>query len=114
LFAAASEMGQLPMRRTTPDGYGMLEADWLSPVTMTQRIRFARDVARGRVQFASLEMTPSAARPQAEGQAGCRAEPERIQKMLGSTRGATRRSLPGLSAVEKSALLLSSPEFMRR
>lgn len=114
LFEAASEMGQLPMRRTTPDGYGMLEADWLSPVTMTQRIRFARDVARGRVQFASLEMPAGATRQQAGGQAGCRADSERIQKMLGSMRGATRRSLPGLSAVEKSALLLSSPEFMRR
>ena len=114
LFAAASEMGQLPMRRTTPDGYGMLEADWLSPVSMTQRIRFARDVARGRVQFASPEMRAGPDRQQAEGQEGCRSDPERIQKMLGSTRDATRSSLRGLSAVEKSALLLSSPEFMRR
>ncbi|MBV2132963.1 DUF1800 domain-containing protein [Pseudomonas sp. MAP12] len=114
LFAAASEMGQLPMRRTTPDGYGMLETDWLSPVTMTERIRFARDVARGRVPFTSPEKPAGSGRQQTEGQAECQADPERIQKMLGSTRDATRRSLRGLSTVEKSALLLSSPEFMRR
>ena len=110
LFKAVSEMGQLPMRRTTPDGYGMQEKDWLSPVAMTKRIRFARDVADGTVRFAG----PAGAGEADQPQAGCQADPERIEKMLGATRPMTRRSLIGLSAVEKSALLLASPEFMRR
>jgi uncharacterized protein (DUF1800 family) len=114
LFAAASEMGQLPMRRTTPDGYGMLETDWLSPVSMTKRIRFARDVARGRVDFASPEMRAATAAPRRAESSGCQADPQRIEQALGATRGITRRSLIGLSSVEKSTLLLTSPEFMRR
>jgi uncharacterized protein (DUF1800 family) len=115
LFKAVSELGQLPMRRTTPDGYGMQEKDWLSPVAMTKRIRFARDVAQGTVQFASPAGTAAeAGRPLQDAPPGCRADPERIEKMLGETRDMTRRSLIGLSADEKSALLLASPEFMRR
>ncbi|MCC6076913.1 DUF1800 domain-containing protein [Pseudomonas sp. GCM10022188] len=114
LFKAISEMGQLPMRRTTPDGYGVQEKDWLSPVAMTKRIRFARDVAQGTVQFAGPPGAAEADRPSPEAQPGCRADPERIEKMLGATRAITRRSLIGLSVDEKSALLLASPEFMRR
>lgn len=114
LFAAASDMGQLPMRRTTPDGYGMQENDWLSPLVMAKRIRFARDVALGRIRFSQTEVPASSDNPPLEEQSGCKAEPARIERMLGTTRVMTQRSLIGLSPAEQSALLLASPEFMRR
>lgn len=114
LFAAASEMSQLPMRRTTPDGYGMQEKDWLSPVSMAKRIRFARDVARGKVQFALPEVAGEVGPQHLEDKPGCEADPFRIERMLGSMRVMTRRSLIGLSPADQSALLLASPEFMRR
>ncbi|MCY1405471.1 hypothetical protein D9M71_207100 [compost metagenome] len=114
LFAAVSKMDQLPMRRTTPDGYGTQEKDWLSPLTVAQRIRFARDVARGRVQFEQPGTTGSPSRRQLEQPSGCTADRLRIEQAIGEPRVMTRRSLRGLTSVEKSTLLLSSPEFMRR
>ena len=108
LLVAARMMGQLPMRRSTPDGYGTQEIDWLSPIAMAKRIRFAREAASGKVNFA-----PSVS-GKGERKSACKADPQRIEAMLGATRMNTLRSLVGLSPAEQSTVLLTSPEFMRR
>jgi uncharacterized protein (DUF1800 family) len=113
LLVAARMMGQLPMRRSTPDGYGTQETDWLSPIAMAKRIRFANGVASGKVSFAA-KATEDSQNPKGEQKSACKADPQRIEAMLGATRMNTLRSLVGLSPAEQSTVLLTSPEFMRR
>jgi uncharacterized protein (DUF1800 family) len=116
LASAAGDMGQLPMMRTTPDGYGSQEADWLSPVAMARRVRFATAVATGRVPLAASAAS-AAGSGIGEGSAAvraCLADPGQIEKMVGTPSAATRAAATGLPPAQQAALLLASPAFMRR
>ncbi|MNZ76211.1 hypothetical protein D3C78_947100 [compost metagenome] len=114
LFNAAREMGQLPMRRTTPDGYGTQEDDWLSPIAMKKRLRFAISVAQGRMRLATAEAPEQVDSTSKQMRQACMADPKRVERMLGVSSVSTLRALVGLPPVEQTALLLTSHEFMRR
>jgi uncharacterized protein (DUF1800 family) len=114
LASAAGDMGQLPMMRTTPDGYGSQEADWLSPVAMAKRVRFATAVATGRLPLAAAPTAGNGTRPGSAAGRACPADPEQIEKLVGTPRAATRSAASGLPSAQQAALLLASPEFMRR
>ena len=85
----------------TPDGYKNTEDVWLNPDALTRRISFATLLARGR-----LPLTPPPTTP---------VDSNQLSNTLGNpfspqTQSAIATSPPNLRA----ALMLGSPEFMRR
>jgi uncharacterized protein (DUF1800 family) len=114
LLAAISQLGMPLYGCLTPDGYKNTEDAWLSPDATTRRIGIATAFARGEVAVTSLPLSAmpgvSADRPRpAPVEAG------RLEELFGSamtsqTRETLATAPPGLRA----ALILGSPEFMRR
>jgi uncharacterized protein (DUF1800 family) len=83
----------------TPDGYKNTEEAWLSPDATTRRIGFATALARGAV------VTP----------AGHPADADHLQALLGSTLAdTTREAIADSPRALRAALILGSPDFMRR
>ena len=127
--------------RSTPDGYGAREADWFSPAAIAKRVRFAMNVAVGRAPLLAQGLAqgrgPERAgendmagqgerdmngdnrdnnrqRPRIlEGEA-CRADPDAVAQALGPLSTATRDAAANLPLRERAAVLLSSPEALRR
>ena len=124
LVASAIDAGQAPFMKTTPDGYGAREADWLSPAAMAKRIRFAMGIAAGRVPLAQgisdngrknfkLKDMDSEKPHFMEGTA-CDTNFALIDTTMGPVSDATRASLQDLKPKEHIAALLASPEAMKR
>ena len=96
----------------TPDGYKNTAAAWLSPDASLQRIGFAAAFARGAVPVAT------------DGEGGRAApiryraapvDPKRLEAIFGSTLAPeTRAVVDAASPAERAALILGSPDFMRR
>lgn len=106
LWRSAQDQGQAPFMRTTPDGYGGQETDWLSPPAMAKRIRLAQTLASRPVPLAM------------QGTGGdfgaCRPDVAAVRTAVGRLSPETRAALAGLSPQEEIVALLASPEFMRR
>jgi uncharacterized protein (DUF1800 family) len=122
LAATVLDMGEAPMMHTTPDGYGSRTADWLSPAVMAKRVRLAMGVAAGRVPFARGDdnrvgrlrvLAEGAPAGLSDGDA-CAVDVTALELLVGPVSAETRRAAAGLSVRERAALLLASPEFMRR
>jgi uncharacterized protein (DUF1800 family) len=123
----------------TPDGYKNTEAAWLNPDALTRRISFATALASGRLPLTTADARPAAfnpsplqrkerlARAGAMSSASLNSQPssapvtvssldaKQLEMTLGypfsaKTQGAIATSPPQLRA----ALMLGSPEFMRR
>jgi uncharacterized protein (DUF1800 family) len=106
LWRSAQDQGQAPFMRTTPDGYGSQEADWLSPPAMAKRIRLA--------QTLTSRPVPLAIGADGKDFAPCRPTIDTVRVAVGQLGTETRAALAGLSPQEEMAALLASPEFMRR
>lgn len=106
LWRSAQDQGQAPFMRTTPDGYGSQEADWLSPAAMAKRIRLAQTLANRPV--------PLAIGADGKDFAPCRPDISTVRASVGRLSPETRAALDGLTPQEEMAALLASPEFMRR
>jgi uncharacterized protein (DUF1800 family) len=114
LLAAMARQGQPLFGCATPDGYRDSEDAWLSPDATVSRVGFATALAAGRLP---LWAPPEAEKP-AIGAAAAGGEPvagaaleSLLAPVLGTrTRGALAASPPDLRA----ALVLGSPDFMRR
>jgi len=135
LAVAALDAGQAPFMRSTPDGYGARESDWFSPAALAKRVRFAMGVAAERLPLAQgplnadggpdMEATPRPAQPPTlrerdaerprflEGTA-CRPDAALIQATLGTLSPATVGAIENLGPRERVAVLLASPEALRR
>ena len=124
LAASALDAGEAPFMKTTPDGYGTREADWMSPAAMAKRIRFAMGIAAGRIPLAhgpdddsresiGLKNINSEAPRFMRGTA-CDPDAALIDITVGPVSAATTAALAGLSAKERIAAALSSPEAMQR
>jgi uncharacterized protein (DUF1800 family) len=123
----------------TPDGYKNTEAAWLNPDALTRRISFATALASGRLPLTAATNRPSALNPNSSRQrerlaltgsmsrSTLNSQPrtasvsmappdaKQLEMTLGypfsaKTQGAIATSPPQLHA----ALMLGSPEFMRR
>ena len=105
LWRSAQDHGQAPFMRTTPDGYGSQEADWLSPPAMAKRIRLAQTLASRPVPLAISAHGDFTA---------CRPDLAAVRAAVGPLSPETRAALAGLSPQEEITALLASPEFMRR
>lgn len=122
LAASAMDMGQAPFMHATPDGYPAQEAAWLSPAAMARRVRLAMGAAAGRLPFAAGENDEgSVLRGMADGSrathmrgTACTVDPGMVAAMVGPVSAATKAAGRALSPRENAALLLASPEFMRR
>jgi uncharacterized protein (DUF1800 family) len=105
LLAALDQFGMPLYGCLTPDGYKNTEDAWLSPDATTRRIGFATALARGGL---AIDGENSAVGPRP-------VDAKRLQAIFGSTltdttRQAVERAPPALRA----ALILGSPDFMRR
>ncbi len=107
LLAAANDLAQAPFMRTTPDGYGSQQKDWLSAAAMAKRIRLARNIGEVRVALAAAPTPTSKA-------ISCRPQPEILQQLMPPLSDSSRAALAGLSLNEEITVLLASPEFMHR
>ena len=131
LMATMTQLGQPLFGCPTPDGYKDTEAAWLNPSAITQRVNFATALASGRMPLVRLD---DAGKRRGNGEHAMVREAEMAQQDGGSvagstqpvevnalyatlgpaigekTRSAVARSEPALRA----ALVLGSPDFMRR
>jgi len=100
LLGAMARLGQPLYRCATPDGYRDSEAAWLSPDASLLRVNFATALAGGKL-------------PIAEG-----AEPVGAASLLATLgsglSGKTRAAVAKAPAELQAALMLGSPDFMRR
>lgn len=122
LTASAVDHGQAPFMRTTPDGYGARETDWLSPAATAKRVRMALGVAGERVPLkrAEADAAPASLRNADTERArflrgeACSPDPAFVESALGPLAPATVAALEGLGARDRLAALLASPEAWRR
>ena len=90
----------------TPDGYKNTEDVWLNPDAMTRRISFATTLASGRLPLATQPITSSALTP---------VDPDQLSNTLGNLFSAQTQQTIATSPFNlRAALILGSPEFMRR
>ena len=97
----------------TPDGYKNTEAAWLNPEGMTRRINFATALASGRLGIDRQPPVPAIAGLPADSLPAL--QPVPLLETLGSTIGdRTRGVVLGTEPQLAAALVLGSPDFMRR
>lgn len=112
LLSTMDQLGMPLFGCLTPDGYKNTEEAWLSPDATTQRIGFAAALARGALPVsgtadASLVLAlPAKAHP---------VDAAHLEAIFGSTMAdATRNAVAEAPAGLRAALILGSPDFMRR
>lgn len=122
LSAAVLDLGEGPMMHSTPDGYGSSEVDWLSPASMAKRVRLAIGTAMERVPFAGadddrlgrLRILGEGAKAGLMRGIPCAVDIGSLAHMVGPVSMNTQAVETKLSVRERAALLLASPEFLRR
>ena len=112
ILTAISRLGMPLYGCQTPDGYRNTEDAWLSPDASLQRIDFALKLARGGVPVSRpADAILAAALPGRQ----MPADVAHLEAIFGSTlSSATRDGVIRAPPALRSALILGSPEFMRR
>ena len=130
LMVTLAQLGQPLYGCQTPDGWHDTEADWLNPNAITQRVNFATALASGKLplQRADDPRAPAQGMKAMERQADRALDSDRVvegatppvevntllatlgPQISDKTRAAVAAAQPGLRA----ALVLGSPDFMRR
>ncbi|WP_338038495.1 DUF1800 domain-containing protein [Neosynechococcus sphagnicola] len=109
----------------TPDGYKNTQAAWLNPDAMTRRLSFATALASGRLPLNQVPVNPDTpllptpTMPPAMGvpspQSGQTIDPQQLRITLGNPfTTQTQAAIANSPASLRAALMLGSPEFMRR
>ena len=127
LLGTMARLGEPLYLCQTPDGYKNTEAEWLNPDATTLRIDFASLLASGAfLLYAPPAASPQDATPMAERRlvaerapsAGLKPRPvdaAALEDLLSPALGErTRATLAAAPAWLKAALILGSPDFMRR
>ena len=116
LLATMSQLGMPLYGCPTPDGYKNTEDAWLSPDATTRRINFATALARGSLPVSApprggvLDSAPGPRRAYGHASAG---QLQLQSTLVGSTSTRTR-AVAAAPARLRAALILGSPDFMRR
>lgn len=101
-----TQLGQLPFNHPTPEGYPDRQADWAASGQMQTRFEVARAIVQAQARLVAPDDPAAAPPPQPPGEA----TPTLYDPLLGPrTRAALAEARP---AAPRTALLLSSPEFM--
>lgn len=104
-------LGEAPFNHQTPDGYSMDESAWAGPGQLNQRFEIARAIGSGSAGLFRNDGPPPVERPAFPQLAS----PLYYEGVAPRLSAGTRQALDQAgSASEWAALLLSSPEFMRR
>jgi uncharacterized protein (DUF1800 family) len=131
LIAQLAQLGQPLYGCQTPDGWHDTEADWLNPAAITQRVNFATSLASGRLP---LQRADDPDMPAGNALKAMERQADRAvngsQPVEGATSpvdaatllatlgpaisGKTRRAVEDAPPPLRAALLLGSPDFMRR
>jgi uncharacterized protein (DUF1800 family) len=114
IFTLLQQLGMPVYGCPTPDGYKNTEETWLNPDAITRRLNFATAIASGKLPLSSLptQMNPVKKVPRVTTPP---VDSLQLTNTLGNslsskTQSAIASSPPQLHA----ALILGSPEFMRR
>ena len=133
LMAVLTQLGQPLYGCQTPDGYHDTEADWLNPNAITQRVNFATALASGKLPLQRVDDPNDPATP-ANGMKALERQTDRAmrgnQPVEGSTppvdatallatlgptiSDKTRAAVANAQPALRAALVLGSPDFMRR
>ena len=132
LMAVLSQLGQPLYGCQTPDGFHDTEADWLNPNAVTQRVNFATALASGKLPLQRVDDPNDAGG--ANGKKAMERQADRAmtgnQPVEGSTppvdaasllatlgpaiSDKTRAAVGAAQPALRAALVLGSPDFMRR
>jgi uncharacterized protein (DUF1800 family) len=112
LLNTMSQLGMPLFGCLTPDGYKNTEDAWLSPDATARRINFAAALSQGKLPtgtalgpYADL-LRPRSASP---------VNAARLEEIFGSTMtNATRQAVAEAPPTLRAAMMLGSPDFMRR
>ncbi len=115
LLDTMSQLGMPLFGCLTPDGYKNTEDAWLSPDATARRINFAAALARGNLSLSSL-VTGAAPGPYSDpSQPPAPVKATRLEEIFGSSMtSATREAIAEAPPRLRAALILGSPDFMRR
>ncbi len=116
LVGTLAQLGMPLYGCPTPDGYKNTEAAWLNPDGMTRRIAFVTALASGRLAIDRPALSPVLPAPVAQPLARAAAlQAVPLLETLGPTIGdRTRGVVLGTEPQLAAALVLGSPDFMRR
>ena len=132
LRATLTQLGQPLYGCQTPDGWHDTEADWLNPNAITQRVNFATALASGRLPLQRVDdpNAPAGANGMKAMERQTDRAATRDQPVEGSTppvdatallvtlgpaiSDKTRTTVAGAPPALRAALVLGSPDFMRR
>ncbi len=132
LMAVLSQLGQPLYGCQTPDGWHDTEADWLNPNAITQRVNFATALASGKLPLQRVDdpnapeepngmkaMERQTDRAMARAEAAEGSTPPVDAATLLATLGPaisdkTRAAVTAAQPALRAALVLGSPDFMRR
>ena len=132
LLAQLAQLGQPLYGCQTPDGWHDTEADWLNPNAITQRVNFATALASGRLPLQRIDEPDAPA-----GNNGLKAMARQADRAMNGSQpvegatppvdaatllatlgpaisGKTRRAIEDAQPPLRAALVLGSPDFMRR
>jgi uncharacterized protein (DUF1800 family) len=117
LLGTMAQLGMPLYLCPTPDGYKNTEAEWLSPDATTVRSNFAVLVGSGALlnYVAPSEAHAVAVSATADAATSIAVNAEALEALLNPILTEhTRAAIAGSPAVLKAALILGSPDFMRR
>jgi len=132
LMATLTQQGQPLYGCQTPDGWHDTEADWLNPNAITQRVNFATALASGRLPLQRVDFSDAPAG--ANGMTAMERQTDRAMNKDMAVEGSTppvdaaallatlgpaisdktRAAVAGSPPPLRAALVLGSPDFMRR
>jgi uncharacterized protein (DUF1800 family) len=125
LLSAMARQGMPLYGCQTPDGYRDTADAWLSPDASLLRVSFATALASGNLPVAAAQQTPEVAlamTPRPEVMAVSSVEPKRepvdaeaLQRLLDAALShSARQVIAAVPPAQRAALILGSPDFMRR
>lgn len=112
LVSFLKQMGMPVYGCPTPNGYKNTQDAWLNPDSMTRRINYATNLANGKLPISAAMTTAANTAPTQQLMA---IDPVKLATTLGNNFSPqTQQAIAASSPQLRAALMLGSPEFMKR
>jgi uncharacterized protein (DUF1800 family) len=96
----------------SPNGYKNTQEAWLNPDSMTRRINFATNLANGKLPISAAKTTPANSLPTSQ---MVTIDPVKLAATLGNNFSVkTQQAIAESNPEIRAALILGSPEFMKK